>query len=344
MKVTATVSTKDRYGTTLPLTIQAIAEQTRPPDQFVLFEDGEHKDIRGISPYHHLLHLLDQKKIKWHVIYAERKGQVKNHQMALDRADTEFVWRIDDDNVPEPDCLEKLLAEMKDGVGAVGGLVLDPKNVGPKPGFLTGKIEDILCGMNIAWFEWELAPEDVDHLYSTFLYRVEAGRKAGGYPMDLSPVGHREETIFTYGIKRAGYRVLITPKALTWHFRESTGGIRSYADGSLWARDEQVFRARLKAWGVTPREYKFVVLDNALGDHIMFRSILPEMRKKHPDKKIILAVCYPEVFEEDKDVTLASIADAWAAFGNLDSWNLYRWCEERNWKRSLVDAMWELYL
>lgn len=345
MAVTATISSRDRYETTLPMAIEAICLQSVVPDQFVLYEDGKHKDLRGVSPYSHLFPLLDRKGIKWFVIYAEGKGQVKNHQLSLDRADTDFVWRLDDDNVPEPNCLKNLLKAMEDpSVGAVGGLVHDPKSVSPRPSFITGKIEDILNPFNIAWHSWVGAPEEVDHLYSTFLYRVAAGRKAGGYSKALSPVGHREETMFSHEIKRAGYKLLVTPDALTWHFREGTGGIRSYTDGSLWARDEEVFKAKLAEWGVTPQEYKIVVLNNGLGDHFMFKSILSDLIAKNTGKKVVIANCYPEIFKDVAGVTLASIADALAAFGNLDQWDIYRWCEGHQWKKTLAEAFRVLYL
>lgn len=144
--------------------------------------------------------------------------------------------------------------------------------------------------------------------------------------------------MFSHEMKRAGYRLLVTPDALTWHFREGTGGIRSYSDGSLWARDEQVFRRKLAQWGVTPRQYEPVVVDAGIGDHIMFRSILPELKRKHSGKRLILCVCYPELFEDVSDITLASIADAKAAFKNIDPWNVYIWADRHDWKGPLVDA------
>lgn len=345
MTVTATISSKDRYYTTLPLAVQAIAEQTVPPEKFIIFEDGEHKDLRELSPYNHLFALLQQRGIQWYVFFGERKGQVANHQASLDRVDTDMIWRLDDDNAPQPRCLEKLLEVMKDPmVGAVAGLVHDPKSISKRPSFITGKIEDILSPFNLQWYEWAGNPEEVDHLYSTFLYRVEAGRKAGGYSKELSPVGHREETMFSHSIKRAGYKLMVTPEAKTWHFRESTGGIRSYTDGSLWARDEDVFKRKLAEWGVKPQEYKFIVLDNGLGDHFMFKAVLPEIITRNTGKKIILATCYPEVFKDIRGIEQCSIADAHAAFGSLEQWDIYRWCETNNWKKPFADAYKAMYL
>jgi glycosyltransferase involved in cell wall biosynthesis len=346
MSVTASISTKDRYFTTLPLAISAIAAQTVKPKQLIIFDDGEFKDLREISPYCHLFPLLMSQGIQWFHLPGQRKGQVANHATTLDRADTEFVWRLDDDNAPAPTCLERLLKRIDGipGIGAVGGLIHDPRSISPRPKFVTGKIEEILNPFNLAWYQWSGPAEEVDHLYSTFLYRVETAKKAGGYNKNLSPVGHREETMFSHEIKRAGYKLVIAPDALTWHFREGKGGIRSYTDGSLWDKDEKVFRAKLLEWGVIPREYKMVVLNSGLGDHFMFKSILPELLEKNKDKKVVLANCYPEVFEDIKNVEMASIADAIAAFQNLDQWDIYRWCEERNWKKHLVEAFREMYL
>ena len=192
MDVTATISTKDRSFTTLPLAIAGICAQTVRPKQLVIFNDGEWKDLREESPYVHLFPLLQSRGINWFYLPGGRIGQVANHQTALDRADTDLIWRLDDDNVPDPDCLKNLLKVMEDpSIGAAGGLVHDPKSVSPRPSFVTGKIEDILNPFNLQWYQWAGAPEEVDHLYSTFLYRVDAARKAGGYGRTLSPVGHR---------------------------------------------------------------------------------------------------------------------------------------------------------
>lgn len=149
--------------------------------------------------------------------------------------------------------------------------------------------------------------------------------------------------MFSHEMKRVGYKLLVTPEALTWHLREGTGGIRSYTDGSLWARDEEVFKAKLREWNVQPREYKVVVLDNGLGDHFMFKSILPSLIAQNQGRRLIIANCYPEVFKDVSDLTMASIADAKAAFGNLDQWDIYRWCEARNWKKPLAEAFKQVY-
>jgi beta-1,4-mannosyl-glycoprotein beta-1,4-N-acetylglucosaminyltransferase len=340
--VTAVISTKDRYFTTLPLVLTAIANQTIAPNVLRIFDDGEQMDLRQNPLYTNILRLLDQKNIKWFVHFGDKKGQVLNHQKSIIESDTEWIWRLDDDNVPEYDVLEKLLSVVDEKTGAVGGLVLDPKFTNSvKPDAASNKIEDIFTGLNIQWFKHEGISE-VDHLYSSFIYRREAAKH--GYCMELSPVGHREETIFTYEMKRNGWKLLVNPDAVTWHFRNSEGGIRSYPDQSLWQHDEAVFAKKINLWSIIPINRKIVILNNGLGDHLAFRHILPEMKNKYGVENILIACCFNEVFADD-GVALIPIQDAILYFNNnIIACDIYKMMWDMNWKGSLVDAFRRMYL
>lgn len=342
LTVTCCISTKDRYTTTLPMTLMAIAQQTRPPERLEIYDDGAQKDLRELAPFDQIFRLLDLKGIKWEFFATPRGGQVLNHQHCLDVAQTDLIWRVDDDECPVPDCLAHLLFEMEhdDDVGAVAGLVLVPGQINPAPAWLDGTLATIDQGPNLQWCQWNSGPREVEHLYSTFLYRVEAGRKAGGYPSNLSRIGHREETLFTHQIQRQGYRLLVTPHAMTWHFQQATGGIRSKdSKREMWAHDEEVFAGVLESWGVTRRASRLVVLDCGIGDHLAFQTALPRIRAAHPGTDYVLAVCYPELFPEEK---LLSIADAIQLMGRggVDQANLYKWMWDHDWKRTLPEA-WE---
>jgi FkbM family methyltransferase len=342
--VTAIVSTKDRYFTTLPLTIASVANQIYRPKKIIIFDDGEQRDLREVSLYRNLFALLNEKGIESVVIFGEKKGQVLNHQKSIELCDTEWIWRLDDDNVAEPDVLEKLLNTVTDdNIGAVGGLALDPKNLINRPnGLSNNKIEDIYSGLNIQWFK-HVGVSEVDHLYSTFIYRKTAAFH--GYCRELSPVGHREETIFTYEMKRNGWRLLVNPEVITWHLREDTGGIRSYEDHALWQHDEDIFKKKMELWAIIPVDVKIVVLNNGLGDHLAFKYILPELKDKYGDRKIFIAACYPEVFK-NCDVNIISIAD-YKLFPNgndLEKYDIYKMMWDNNWSLSLVDAFRRMYI
>mgnify|MGYP001478772026 FL=1 len=70
-----------------------------------------------------------------------------------------------------------------------------------------------------------------------------------------------------------------------------------------------------------------------------------EVKEKYKDKRLVLAVCYPEVFE-DSGVPLISIAEAEAMIGKeaIDAQNVYKFCWDRNWKKSLASAYREMFL
>lgn len=256
-----------------------------------------------------------------------------------------IVHNCDDDHIPEPDCLENLLTEMKDGVGAVAGLVHHPVGVIPLPAHVTGGVEDIARGTNVQWFQWNGGPREVEHLYSTFLYRVEAARKAGGYPAELSVVGHREESWFTVRMRQAGYKLIVTPAAKTYHLQEPTGGIRSFSDGSLWQHDDQLFQAYLKSIGTVPQDSKLVVLDVGLGDHLLFRGLLvDEFARKYPDRHWTLAVCYPEVFDGVPNVTIISIAEAKLIVGDrYEDYSVYAYAWNNGKTGHILDTMREFW-
>lgn len=335
--VTAVISTRDRYFTTLPNCLISIALQTLRPNHLIIYDDGEHKDLREDPLYKNVFSLMTSRGLSWEVAFGDGCGQVKNHQRSLSQAKTEWIWRIDDDNVIEPDVLEKLVRNIEPRVGAIGGLVLDPKNPHYPNAIASNRIEDIYLGLNEQWFSFE-GVKEVDHLYSTFIYRREAAKH--GYCWELSKIGHREETIFTYEMKRAGWKVLIDPSAITWHMRFATGGIRSEKDHNLWASDDAIFARKIQYWGVKGRETKLIVLDAGLGDHLLFKAVLPKIKEKY--KNIVMAICYPDVFKEEKDIKFISIADA-KLMGDDEKHNIYKWMWDRNWKESIGKAYEEMY-
>lgn len=331
-EILCSISTKGRYETTLPMAIMGVIMQTKRPDALVIFDDNDNPvDLRTIQIYEYLLRTLDEKGIEWKVAYGAKKGQHHNHQLA-NKMEYKFVWRVDDDCAPEPDVLEKLYSKINEKVGAVGGSILTPpfqKGINA-----TGRIQDIRQEPNLQW-DHIAETKEVDHLHCSYLYR--AGIE--DFNLDLSSVAHREETLHTYGIKKKGYKVLITP-CVTWHYKNKQGGIRSHNNNNLYQFDEQIFNKKLNLWDIV-LDNTLVVLDNGIGDHYAFKNILPKLKLKH--KNLTLAVCFPEVFEEE-GVKLISIQDAKNLLGNIDEHNIYKFMIDHNWKKSLVEAFEKLYL
>lgn len=334
MHVLCEISTKGRYHSTLPLTIASVANQTEVPDELVIFDDGEQIDLRKIPLYEYLFRLLDEKKIDWKVVFGERKGQHFNHERAQEMA-KELVWRIDDDEVAEPNVLEKLKTHMIPKVGAVAGLVLTPPVIHdvPKKFNTIETVNEINCQWTDGW----TGIKAVEHLYSSFLYR----KGIADYELFLSKIAHREETIFTHEIFRKGHALLVDSSVKTWHFRYPEGGIREETNLGLWEHDEKIFQEKMREWGVNSKPQKQIVLDNGVGDHIVFKTLLPDLKKKYDE--ITLYVCYPEIFE-DSGVKLKSIAEAKKEVVDIDRFNVYRFMGVTDWNRSLEEAYRTMYL
>lgn len=320
-KVLCSIGTRGRYDTTLPLALYAIANQTKKVDKLIVFDDNdEPRDVRQDPVYKSFFEILHLKRIEWEWRFAEKKGTHYNHQQA-NTMGYKWVWRMDDDAVPEANVLEVLFSHVDDKVGAVGGSILTPPLMFDQT-MSSGKIEEI---NNEANMQWSIVRQKVavDHLHCSFLYRAGVC----DYNLGLSRVAHREETLFSYGLKKKGYELYVVPNATTWHLKNPNGGIRSETNQELYAKDEFIFNNFMEY-----RNCTIVVLNCGLGDHLVFSKVLPEI--KNP----VLFTCYPEV------IAGKSIAEANHLFGNLDEWNIYKKMAQWGWTGSLEDAFRKMYL
>jgi hypothetical protein len=321
MNVLCSISTRGRYDTTLPMVLMSIVNQTKLPDCVTIFDDNDQpEDLREKEIYNYIFQIMDIKKIKWQVLYGAKKGQHFNHQIA-NKMGFDLVWRLDDDTVAEPNTLQILYSyitsENCQDVGAVAGSVLTP------PVYFdinaSGKIEDVRKEPNLQW-DIVRAVKEVDHLHCSFLYRAGIC----DYNLALSRAAHREETLFTYAFRQKGYRLLLVPAAIVWHLKNSKGGIRT-SSKEMFDHDEQIF-SNIVGFQNTP-----VVLDCGLGDHVIFKRVLPKI------KDPIVFSCYPEI------IPGKSIADAIRIFGDISHFNVYGKMDQWKWKGSLEDAFCKLY-
>jgi len=320
-EILCSISTRGRYDTTLWLAISACINQTRKPDKIVIFDDNDQEktiDLREIQTYRYLFSMMDLKGINWEVVWAKRMGQHHNHQIA-NLMGYKWVWRVDDDCVPEPHVLETLYKYTDDTIGGVGGSILTPP-FSPVVG-ATGKIENIDREPNIQW-DYIREVLDVDHLHCSFLYR--AGKH--DYNLSLSRAAFREETLFTYGLVQKGYRMLVVPDAVTWHLKNQTGGVRAELK-EMFDHDDSIFRNVMNIGDRT-----IVVLDSGMGDHVVFKSMMHEI--KNP----MIFTCYPDI------VPGRSIAEAKQMFGDIDPYNIYAKMDQWRWTGSLQDAFRKMYV
>ena len=173
--------------------------------------------------------------------------------------------------------------------------------------------------------QWFYIPEvkEVEHLHCSFLYRAGVH----DYNLGLSKVAHREETLFSWGLYRKGYKLLIVPNSTTWHLKNPQGGIRSESNQDLFSHDEQIFRNHL-----VYKDQTIVVLNCGMGDHVVFSHVLPEI--KNP----VVFSCYTNI------VPGRSIAEAKFLFGDIEPWNIYKKMDQWRWTEILEKAFRKMYL
>jgi glycosyltransferase involved in cell wall biosynthesis len=319
-RVLCSISTKGRYDTTLSMSIQSVINQTRKIDHLVIFDDNDEdkvKDLREIQVYKYLFSIMDLKGISWQVNYGKRLGQHHNHQVA-NTMGFEWVWRVDDDCVPEPHVLDTLMRHTSPTVGAVGGSILTPP-FAPVTGS-TGRIEDIY-EPSIQW-DYIKEKKEVDHLHCSFIYRAGIV----DYNLALSKVAFREETLFTYGLRQRGYQIFVVPDANTWHLKNQYGGVRTETK-EMFEHDDWIFHNYMKY-----KDNTIVVLDSGLGDHLVFKHVLPDI--KNP----VIFSCYPDIIPGE------SIGEAYRLFGNIDQYNIYGKMDQWKWTSSLEDAFRKMYI
>jgi len=331
MHVLAYISTKGRTQTSLPLAISSIINQTRRPDQFILFDDNtEPTDLRTDPTYEKLFQLMDNLAISWQVVFGRKMGQHHNHEIAQSMA-KEIAWRVDDDCIAAPNVLELALKHFRDPkVGAVGGSVLTPPytflhNIPPRP----NSIHTVFSEPNIQWFQ--LPPNNVlgvDHLHCTYVYR----KGLAAFNLALSPVAHTEESTHTFEIRRAGYKVLVDTNIVTYHLKLPSGGIRNpEASKVMYDHDTRIWKKKLIEWGVWDGKIDNSVayLDCGIGDHYVFRHfVLPKLIERHGHVK--LGVCFPDVFNGISEVEVLSLSDVLAKglIKDANDYNVYAYMME----------------
>ena len=323
--ILCSVTTRNRYDYLFHC-LQSIAAQSKKPDKVVIYDDTPQKqrmDIREHPIGKIVLKSLKENFIIWEVCFGDGKGQHINHERA-NAAGYDYVWRIDDDCIAEPNVLEGLWKHMAEGVGAVAGAVYDPTD--PRPNG-SGKHLDMFDTSHIQWAPSQ-GIHEAEHLYSSFLYKANITH----YKAIMSPVSFHEESIFTHKMFLNGWKLIVDTNLKTYHFRASTGGTRDHSEWT-YAWDRREFKEMLERdWKI-----KLIYLGVGLGDNLSFKNILPDLKKKY--KKIVIGTTYPEVFE-DCDVKTIHCSKMIP----YSHENVYDFMGMTNWKKSIVEAYREMYL
>jgi len=268
-RVCVDVVSRDRHSYLSALIVSLLGQAFRDWDLIVQDDDADESMIHD----HQIMTLckrMNDEGHQWRIIRGHRQGPHVAHDRTLRMAHEnpgyryKLICRIDDDIYIRPDYLEKLFSaflEDKDAeVAAVSGVYPDPgrplaQQIAPQ-GFekdlnYAGKIDHNVPWPYVCLYPPGTRPRLVEHLYSSFMFRVELGVAVGGYCRLFSQIGHREESDFSHRFSLAGYKLLIHPEAIGFHFQAPGGGIRSgdiVDRAKLAESDHRIYSRRLAKW------------------------------------------------------------------------------------------------
>jgi len=268
VKITVLVTTCDRYETTLPLCLLSIINQTKLPQRIILVDDSKIKKFYSYQILKHIITICKFKNIVFDYYHGESKGMVPAIKLGLEKINDGWVYKIDDDNVLEPNVFEFLCEDITDKVGAIGGIFIDKNSIEEyERTEFYNRMEDIFFNLNIQMIANQSCKiKQVEHLYSNYFFRKGIEEL---HPENLNPSGHREDTIFTYSIFKKGYQIIVNPKAKIYHLDiENEDGNRIYR-GEQENKNELIFLNKLKEWQIIPNKFRifikngFIVLEKS---------------------------------------------------------------------------------
>ena len=265
-RVLVEIPTKDRLDY-LEKLLKSLEAQTFMDWDLLVIDDSKVDNLPAHKGIENIVNKLHSVGHSWFFVRGVGQNQAAAHNRALDYAIAhgyKLVFRVDDDITLEPDFLGKLFEEfVKDQeckYAAVGGIFLNPyepkeSQVVPagwenKPEFQGSVVP--FCTLHAQVFQYP--PEidyrdDCQHLYSSYMYRANLVKSVGGFPMDLSSMGFREETIPLYELWLQGYKYRIVTKAIGLHFNAQTGGLRSVSPRKaqeLFLQDDTEFKRKIE--------------------------------------------------------------------------------------------------
>lgn len=264
-RVLVEVPTKDRADY-LEKLLRSLDAQTFMDWDLLVIDDSKVEHLpehKGCAEAVNKLHSVGH---SWLFVRGAGQNQATAHNRALEYAAIhgyKLVMRLDDDITLEPDFLAKLYEEfIKDQecrYAAVGGIFLNPSV--PKeeqfvpPGWesrpeFQGTIMPCVLHHQVAQYPPEIDyRDDCEHLYSSYMFRTALLQSVGGFPMDLSAMAFREETMPLYELWLKGYKMRIVTKAIGYHYNAQTGGLRSVSPRKaqeLFLQDDTQFRRKIE--------------------------------------------------------------------------------------------------
>jgi GT2 family glycosyltransferase len=190
-------------------TIEAMLSQTRPPDEFLIIDDGCTDGTLDIAAKYPVRIIRHEKN----------RGLAAGRNTAFANAKYDLVAAMDSDAVAEKNWLESLLDAFKDPrVAGSGGRLIEKYREGPANAWRVVYLSQDLGETRIE-FEWP-SPKRLGGFGT--LYRRDLVLAAGGY--DEKYRTNFEDVDMCIRLLKAGHKMVFEPRAVAHHLRQDTVG------------------------------------------------------------------------------------------------------------------------
>jgi glycosyltransferase involved in cell wall biosynthesis len=237
-RITVHVCTKDRHSE-IALLLQSLRTQTYKEWDLILLDDASGIPLINC---HFVMSILTRITIEGHRLKLLREDisngvcYARNECIKHDTFKNPLTCRLDDDVIIEPDYFEKLVKGIEAGYDLVTGVIplanspefqRETKFIGPiicehkldNTGNLISNKDELAFTYN----EEKIIP---CHQFRTnALYKSEMHTKFK-YPLNLTPVGFREEGFFSFNAILYGYKLATNTNAIAYHLQTPSGGCR----------------------------------------------------------------------------------------------------------------------
>lgn len=225
----------------LGLLLQSLRTQTYQNFRILISDDCSGTRIEN---YYFLVYMITRLKAENHEVVVSvcpfPHGVSKNRQRLVDismREDrAEFICRLDDDVILAPDYLERLIKVIEKGYDLATGVTpfFGASRFKRESKFLYGVANRVIFDSNgkfvwngddcgIEYLDEAIVP--IHHFRSCALYKAEIHNKVD-YKSRLSKHGFREETLLSFKMILAGYKLGCDVKAIAEHLQCPSGGER----------------------------------------------------------------------------------------------------------------------
>ncbi len=242
-KVDVMICSKDR-PTELALLLQSLRIQT-----FQHFNVFIYDDRSGVAyqNYHFMQCIINQLKVEGHNVIIWKNDiplgvtRLRRNMIEkiLEYGENDLILRLDDDNILEPDYIERLVKCIDMGYDIASGIVppygtpfIKRQTKFVKPFISDVKLNDkgeIIyfgdeCGYQ--FIEKEVIPSP--NFRSIALIKREVHEKVK-YEDNLGFCSFREEQFFSFRALLEGYKICVDTGAIAWHLKCPSGGERTQA-------------------------------------------------------------------------------------------------------------------